>query len=93
MAVANGGTDDVSLLFNDCIGALSEDGVIPVGVGPAAMVSAPLDGDNVLDLAVANSGSRSVSILLMDGTGAVAESRNFDIGAAPKALAAQDFEQ
>src|SRR6267143_183465 len=69
MAVANSGSDDVSILLADSKGGFVRATNFSVGKAPRALAAGDFNGDGSFDLAVANSGSNDVSILLGDGKG------------------------
>lgn len=67
LAVANGLSDDISVLLGDGSGGFAP-AVNHYAVGPGALVSEDFNGDGLLDLAVARSFGK-LSIWLGDGTG------------------------
>ena len=71
LAVANHGSNDVSVLLGDGAGGFSAPPGSPVSVGsePYSAAVGDLDGDGRPDLAVANFSSAYVSVLLEDGAG------------------------
>jgi FG-GAP-like repeat/RTX calcium-binding nonapeptide repeat (4 copies) len=93
VAVANQGSDDVSLLRGVGDGTFGAPNNVAVGGGPAGIVAAFLNSDRHPDLAVANSGasSNNVSILLGTGDGSFSPATNIPVGTTPDALAAGDF--
>ena len=64
LAVANIGSDNVSVLLGDGTGSFGPATNFPVGTGPISVAIGDLNGDSKPDLAVANWGSSTVSILL-----------------------------
>jgi hypothetical protein len=64
VAVADGGSNTVTILLGDGTGALVSDAVFQVGSGPSSLVTADFDGDGKADLAVASKGDGSITILL-----------------------------
>ena len=74
LAVANLGSDDVSVLLGTATGTFVPAAGSPLKVGdaPASVVIGDLNGDQHPDLAVANLGSDDVRVLLGTGTGAFA---------------------
>src|SRR5262245_32224297 len=74
IAVANGGSDDVSIVSED--GTPAATSPETVGSDPTSIVTGELNGDGKVDLAVANGGSDNVSILLNDFAPAQARPRD-----------------
>jgi hypothetical protein len=70
-AVANFGSNNVSIMLGDGTGGFASALGSPIGLGSQAVWVgvADFNGDNKLDLAVSNYNSNTVSILLGDGTG------------------------
>lgn len=64
LAVANRGSDDVTILNGRIDGRFTFEDRIPVGSRPSAIVAGNFDEYFAQDLAVANSGDSSVSVLL-----------------------------
>ena len=64
-----------------------------VGVAPAAVAVADLNGDGIPDIVTANSGDNTVTALLGDGSGGFAPATGspFSVGAAPVSVAVKDF--
>jgi FG-GAP-like repeat/RTX calcium-binding nonapeptide repeat (4 copies) len=93
VAVANQGSDDVSLLRGAGDGTFGAPNNFTVGGGPAGIVAAFLNSDQHPDLAVANSGAASndVSILLGTGNGSFNPAASIPVGTTPDAVAAGDF--
>src|SRR5439155_22354410 len=77
LAVANDGSDNVSVLLGNDIGTLQASLSFPVGHTPLSVTIGDFNGDGKQDLAVANYGSKSVSILLGTGTGAFQAAVNY----------------
>ena len=69
LAVANGGSDNVSILLGDGAGSFSAPTNFGAGNLPSSVAVGDFNGDGKQDLAVANGGSDNVSILLGDGAG------------------------
>ncbi len=71
LAVANRGTDNVSILLGSASGDFAEPASSEEGAGdaPSGLAAANFGGDGNVDLAVANRDSDNVSILLGNGTG------------------------
>ena len=99
LAVANQGSDTVSILLGDGLGGFSSAAGSPVSVGncfrpggacgPTGIAVADLNRDGTLDLATSNVFSDNVSILLGDGLGgfALASGSPLAVGDKPFSLA------
>jgi hypothetical protein len=91
-AVANFGSNNVTILLGQDNGQLAEVFNVPIsGSGPSAIVTADFDRDGVLDLAVANLLSNDVSLLKGNGRGSFAETQRIPVREGPVALATDDF--
>jgi hypothetical protein len=67
LAVANGGTGDVSVLTGNGAGGFTAAPGTPVATGgssPSSLAVADMNGDGKLDLVAVNAGSASISVLL-----------------------------
>ena len=98
LAVANGSSNDVSILLGDGHGGFQTLPPIPLGnqAGePVSIVAGDFTGDGVLDLAVLNEGTSNVSILQGNGSGgfaALTPPISLDVPQdIPQALTAGDF--
>ena len=69
LAVANYGSDDVSVLLGNGDGTFQAQVRYAAGIGPIALVAGDFNGDGRTDLAVANCDSDDVSVLLGNGDG------------------------
>jgi hypothetical protein len=94
-AVANQGSDDVTVLLGNGAGAFNAASGSPVAVGdgPVATATADLNGDGKADLAVANGSSNDAAILLGDGAGRFggAPGSPVSLGGNPEDIAAADL--
>jgi len=77
LAVANFGSNDVSILLGNGDGAFQNQGTDAVGSSPYALVTGDFTGDGRTDLAVANFLSNDVSILLGNGDGTFTDPGQF----------------
>lgn len=93
LAVANAGSNNVTILVGGGNGKFTAAPGSPfaVGTAPSSIAVADVNGDGVLDLAVANRGSNNVTVLLGTGTGAFTTGSTVSVGNSPSALAIADF--
>src|SRR5262245_1686422 len=68
LAIANSGSQSVSIFLNDGFGNFTINSTPAVGISPFAVITGNFDGDTDLDLAVANEGSNTVTVLLNNGS-------------------------
>ena len=80
LAVANEGSNNVSILLGDGAGSFSAATNFGVGTNPFSVAVGDFNGDGKQDLAVANNGSDNVSILLGNGAGSFSAATNFGVG-------------
>jgi hypothetical protein len=92
LAVANDGSDNVSILKNNGDGTF--EGAVDYGAGgcPWSVFCADLDGDNDLDLAVANYDHDNVSILKNNGDGTFQTAVNYGAGDGPLSVFCADLD-
>ncbi|NLX23503.1 MAG: VCBS repeat-containing protein [Phycisphaerae bacterium] len=69
LVVANNGSDNVSLFFNQANQTFQAARNLSVGDGPTCVVAADFNGDGVPDLAVSHMNSGTIGIYINDGTG------------------------
>jgi hypothetical protein len=93
LAVANQGSNDVSVLLGDATGSFvaATGSPFAVGTAPSGVAIGDLNGDGVLDLAVANELTSDISILLGDGTGFFSPATPFAVGGSPVSVAIGDL--
>ena len=84
LAVANSGSNDVSVLLGNGDGTFQPQVTYAVGSGPDALVAGDFNGDGRTDLAVANSGSNDVSVLLGNGDGTFQTQVTYAVGIAAR---------
>lgn len=99
LAVANAGSNTVTLLFNTGVpgstatfSAPSPSFTFPTGDEPRSIVGADFTGDGVPDLAVACAASNSLSILIGQSGGTFTGAASVPTGARPVSLAASDLD-
>lgn len=93
IAVANGATNNVSILLGNGDGSFSTSPIlVPAGTGPSSIAVVDFNGDGLLDLAVANNAGATVSILLGNGDGTFRAALASPLTAAnPSFIVAGDF--
>ncbi len=95
LAIANAGSNDVTVLLGDGAGGFTAapGSPFPVGSTPDSIAAWDFNADGKLDLAIANAGSNSVTLLLGDGAGGftAAPGSPFTVGSGPVSLAVGDF--
>ncbi len=90
LAVANRGSNDISVLLGNSQGSFGAAINFTVGMTPVSMAVGDFNGDKKTDLIVANSGTNNVSVLLGNGLGSFGAATNFDVGTSPYAVAVGD---
>ena len=91
IAVANGGTDNVSVLLGNGDGTFQT--ALNYGVGgPIFVTIGDLNGDGAPDLALANNLSDYVSVLLGNGDGSFQTAVNYGVGNFPHSIAIGDLD-
>jgi hypothetical protein len=91
IAVANEGSQTVSILLGNGAGGFSGSTDVNVGVNPGSVSVGDFNGDGNQDIAVANGGSNTVSIRLGDGSGVFSGTTNLSVGVSPRSVAIGDF--
>ncbi|MBZ5536099.1 MAG: FG-GAP-like repeat-containing protein, partial [Acidobacteriia bacterium] len=96
LAVANGLSNNVSILLGNGNGTFQTALNYSTGTGPVSVVVADFNGDNKLDLAVADAGNPpadpgGVSILLGNGDGTFPAAVDYTAGIAPTWMAVGEF--
>src|ERR1700746_61854 len=87
IAVANLGSNSISILLGNGDGSFQPHVDYVVGNGPLSIVAGDFNGDGKVDLAVANSGSNSISVLLGNGDGTFQTHVDFATNFAPQSVA------
>ncbi|TVQ65411.1 MAG: hypothetical protein EA379_00130, partial [Phycisphaerales bacterium] len=83
IAVANRGSNSVTVLSNNGLGGFVGSAPIAVGQAPVALAAADFNNSGAVDLAVANSASNTVTLLQNSGSGAFATASTLAAGLAP----------
>ena len=93
LAIANAGSNNVTVLLGDGAGgfAAASGSPLPVGAFPLSVVVEDFNGDHALDLATSNWGDGTVSVLLGNGNGTFQNAVSFPAGQSPEYFAAGDF--
>ncbi len=91
LAVANYGSDNVSILLGVGDGTFGAAVNYAVGTWPDSVAVGDFNSDNKTDLAVANENSNNVSILLGVGDGTFGTAVNYGAGTSPSSVAVGDF--
>lgn len=91
LAVANDGTNTVSVLSGDGTGSFGPKTDYTIGGGPHSVAIADLNGDGKPDLAVTNYLSNTVSVLINDGAGHFGARTDFGTGNSPFSVAIADM--
>ncbi len=91
VAVANSGTNNVSILLGNGDGTFAAAVDYGVGVFPSFIASADFNSDGKLDLVVSNRDDDNVSILLGSGSGTFGTAAAYAVGSGPLSIAIGDF--
>ncbi|HEX7368075.1 MAG TPA: VCBS repeat-containing protein [Candidatus Saccharimonadales bacterium] len=91
LAVANEGSNTVSILLGNGDGTFQPAVNYTVGTGPSSVATGDFNGDGKTDLAVANDGSNTVSILLGNGSGGFTLASSPATGTGPSSVTTGDF--
>ncbi|MBW4594282.1 MAG: VCBS repeat-containing protein [Brasilonema angustatum HA4187-MV1] len=93
LAVANYGSDNVSVLLNNGSGGFGTATNFAVGLRPRSVTTGDFNGDELPDLAVPiiGSGAGTVSVLLNNGSGGFGTATNYQAGLGPISVTTGDF--
>jgi hypothetical protein len=91
IAVANSGTNNVSIRLGDGAGGFGAATNFDVGSQPRSVTVADFNGDGRQDLVTADFNSSNVSILRGDGAGGFIPFANIAVGTNPSSVATGDF--
>ncbi len=89
LAVADFGSNDVTILQNDCAGHFTASTTYPVGIAPSGIMWIYVRGE----LLVTNSGSNDITILSSVPGGGFGFPRSFPVGTSPTAITIGIFNQ
>jgi hypothetical protein len=90
LAVANSGSNTISILQGNGAAGFAVSATLPVGATPSSIATGDWNNDGKLDLAVTNQASNDVTILMGDGAGGFTQAAGSPVagGSAPVAIAA-----
>jgi hypothetical protein len=91
LAVANSGSNDVSILLGTGPGTFGAPANLSIGINPRSVAIGDLNGDGFLDLAVTNFGGGIVTIRFGTGTGTFGSATAVTVGTSPSSVAIGDF--
>jgi Ca2+-binding RTX toxin-like protein len=91
LAVANRGSNNVSVLLGDRSVTFRGPTNFNAGAGPSSVAVGDLNLDSRADLAVANRGSNNVSVLLGNGAGSFQPVGTFGVDKGPRSVAVGEF--
>ena len=93
LAVANEGSDSVSILLGNGFGQFTGATSVSAGDAPSSVVTGSFNGDAFTDLAIASVGDDNIAIRLGDGTGGFSGTDTVSTGTSsdPRAIATGDF--
>ncbi|MDA8104507.1 MAG: VCBS repeat-containing protein, partial [Nitrospiraceae bacterium] len=91
LAVANYGSNNVSVLLGNGNGTFQPAANYPSGASPRGIATGDFNRDGKIDLAVANAVDNNLSILLGVGDGTFQAPVNYNAGSSPGGLVAGDF--
>ena len=91
LAVANNGSNSVSVLLNNGDGTFAPATNFAIGAGQFAVATADLNGDGRLDLVTASQATNNVSVLFGNGDGTFGAATHFGAGGFPASIAIADL--
>ena len=93
LAVANSGSNNVSIELGQGDGTFSAGTTLTAGTSPKAVAARDFNGDGKLDLVTANLGSDDVSVFAGNGNGTFQTKVDYAAGNDPRAIVTGDFNQ
>ena len=91
LAVANYGSNTVSVLLGNGNGTFQSAVDYAVGTGPRGVVAGDFNNDGKMDLAAASQGSNTFSVLLGNGDGTFRAALNYSTGQQPTSITTGDI--
>ncbi|ABW33353.1 FG-GAP-like repeat-containing protein [Acaryochloris marina] len=91
LAVANDGSNNVSVFLGDGSGGFSSQTTFAAGSRPFSVSVGDFNGDSQADLVTANLISSNVSVLLGNGSGGFSSQTTFAVGTNPRSVSVGDF--
>lgn len=92
IAVANQGSNSITVLFNDGSGGFGGAPVtLTTGKGPSAILALDYNGDGNQDIAVANGTDNTIQVFLGNGNGTFQSPLSVTVGNGPAALVSGNF--
>ncbi len=92
LAIADAGSNDVTLLFGDGTGGLTVKGTLPAAVEPSAIAAGKLNADDFTDVVVAKDMSNAIGVYLSNGDGTFQPAVDYAMGTDPKGVVLADFD-
>lgn len=91
LAIANGTSNDLSILIGTGAGSFFDAVNYPVGSSPKSIVSGDFNNDGKKDLATANEGSNDVSVVFGLGSGTFSTATSYSAGMGARGITTKDF--
>ena len=91
LAVANFGSNNITVYFGNGLGTYSSTVNYAVGSGPRSICIGDYNNDGNTDLGVLNINSNNVSILIGSSSGTFASAVNYTVGINPRSIVCNDF--